>query len=329
MATKKGPRHWREILRDRSSNYRRAKRELSQRFLGVPVRGNAIRDVKVAPDILANLVAIGVAEKRSDRVLQDHPAITFYVKEKVPRSMLTRRMTLPRTIDGLTCDVVACGRTRPALGEPPGSTMIDPPGPGAQIQVPGANPGTLGAIIRDGNGNACLISNCHVLSGDLASGVGMPVFQPQLSAIGSREIATVTQVIPLRDQHTNWADVAIARLTAEASAEIPSVGFLTGVGEPEDGMPVVKYGFRTGLQEAFLESIDTDFQQAYGLRNMRFKEVHVYLGDGFADLGDSGSVIVDATTRQAVGLFFATGQGLHFSIPMSSIARELPDLIWA
>lgn len=330
MAGKSGQKNWREALRVRSSDYRQAKRELSQRFLGVPVRGSAIRQVKIAAEILQNLVGVGVSEKRCNRSPQDSPSVTFYVKEKLPRSLLTRRMMLPRTIEGLTCDVVACGRPRPAQGGAPLASVVNPLAPGAQIQVPGVAPGTLGAIVRDKDGDDCLITNCHILSGDLASGLGRSVYQPQVSALGSREIARVSELVPLRTNHVNWADVGLAKLTGGAlSAAIPHIGLLTGHGEPEEEAPVVKFGFKTGLQEAVLDSIDTDFALSYGFMTAMFKEVHVYRGSGFADVGDSGSTIVEPVSRTSMGLLFATAGVLHYAIPVSSIARVLPDLAWS
>src|SRR5947207_12242729 len=89
------------------SDFRDAKRTASERFLGLRKRGEQVHPVSIATEILANLVGIGVAEKRTGRQPCGVAAITFYVERKLPKSRLSRRLMLPSKIAGLTCDVVA------------------------------------------------------------------------------------------------------------------------------------------------------------------------------------------------------------------------------
>lgn len=311
------------------SDFREAKRTASARFLGLQVRGQHVKTVAVATEILANLVGVGVAEKRTNRQPCGVPAITFYVERKLPKSRLNRRLMLPRTIAGLTCDVVACGRLRPATGNSP-SDRLDPLVPGAQVQVGGAEAGTLGAFVQDSDGDTCLISNCHVLSSDLATAEGQPVYQPGIGFPGSRQVATVKMVVPIRANGRNLVDVGIARLDpgVDHEADIPGVGRIIGTGRPSRVEPVAKFGQATLGTVGQFDSMDADVVVPYDFMTASFANVYVFRPGNFADSGDSGSVVVEPQSGTAVGIVFATSLLLNFAIPIEAVDDALPGLAW-
>lgn len=313
------------------SDYRAAKRAISERYLGIPRRGHKVRTVKIEPEVMANLVGIGVAEKRTDRSPRGVPAITFYVERKLPKSRLTRRLMLPKTLDGLTCDVAACGRVRPAMGGSP-SSPLDPLTPGAQIQIPGAAPGTLGAFVRDSDGDICLISNCHVLSLDLANGVGQPVTQPAQGYPGARRIATVKTIVSISADSRNRVDVALAKLDFGINHDpvVPGIGGITGTGVPSRSEPVAKFGQATWFTDGRFDSIDTDLAVSFDFITANFSNIYVFRPANFAGDGDSGSLVMEPTTGIAVGLIFATSPLLNFAIPVDAINEnaELSGLTW-
>jgi hypothetical protein len=315
-------------LCNRKSDYHLAKRTASARFLGIPKRGRRVQSVKIAPELMANLVGVGVAEKRSQRESCGVPAITFYVQRKLPKSRLTRRLLLPRTIDGLACDVVACGGMRPAQGELP-FELLDPVTPGAQIQVEGARSGTLGGFVRDADGDLCLVSNCHVLSTDLVT-PGAGVFQPGIEFPGSRRIATVKRVVSISADGVNTVDVALAKLEPGIAhdAAIPDLGPITGIGEPSPAARVRKVGQATLETSGRFDSVDTDVTVDYDILSANFTNICVFRPGSFADDGDSGSFIVEEDTGTLVGLLFATSALLNFAIPISAIDTALPGLTW-
>ena len=311
------------------SDYRAAKRMTSEKFLGVPVRGRYIKLTKQPLELIANLVGIGVAEKRTNRKSVGLPAITFYVKEKLPKSRLTRRLLLPKTIAGLTCDVVACGAVKPAQGGSP-SDPLDPVTPGAQIQVEGAEPGTLGGFVTDADGEECLISNCHVLSADLATGEGASVFQPAFGFPGSRRIATVKTVVSISANGRNRVDVALARMDSGIRTDhpIPGIGAITGTGRPSPGRSVAKYGQTTENTDGQFDSMDTDVVVSFGFSSALFARVYVFRPGSFAGAGDSGSLVVEPGSGTVVGIIFATSALLNFAIPAEAVEDEVGPLTW-
>lgn len=318
-----------QVLRG-SSSYHVAKREMSEVLLGVPRRGRKIQMVKRDPAQVANLVGVGVAEKRTERKGCGVPAVTFYVERKLPRSMLTRRLLLPRSIGGLVCDVVACGRISPAAGGP-AWTPLDPVVPGAQISIGGLNPGTLGAFVRDTDGEVCFLSNCHVLSRDLATGSDTPVFQPGTSFAGSRQIGTVKRVVPIYADRRNTVDVALARLDGNIHYDpgFSELGGLNGVlPEPQEFDDVVKFGAATGRTRGDLDSIETDLRVPFQFMTATFSRVSVFRPSSFADEGDSGSLVLVRRSVKAVGLVFAVSPLLAFAIPCSAISDALPGIEW-
>lgn len=318
-----------ELLK-RSSSYHLAKRELSEALIGVPRRGRKMQMVKRDPEQVANVVGIGVAEKRTDRKGCGVPAVTFYVERKMPRSMLTRRLLLPRSIGGLVCDVVACGRISPAAGGSPWSPL-DPVVPGAQISIGGMTPGTLGAFVRDADGEICFLSNCHVLSRDLATGNDTPVFQPGTSLTGSRQIGTVKRVVPIYADRRNTVDVALARLDGNIRYDpgFPDLGGLNGVlPEPQEFDELVKFGAATERTRGELDSIETDLRVPYQFMTATFSRVCVFRPSSFADEGDSGSLVVVRRSVKAVGLLFAVSPLLAFAVPSSAIINALPGIEW-
>jgi len=287
-----------------------------------------VRSVTIAPEILGNLVGIGVSEKRTSRRPCGIAAVTFYVERKLPKSRLTRRLMLPGAIAGMTCDVVACGKVRPAVAGSP-SDPLDPLIPGAQVQVTGSKAGTLGAFVRDAAGDICLISNCHVLSPDLAS-PSQGVHQPAIGYGGSRQVATVKKVVPISASDSNLVDVGLAKLDSgvQYQSAIPGVGSINGTGLPSRSEPVAKYGQATLETFGQFDSIDADIVVPFDFMTATFANVYAFRPSSFADEGDSGSIVVEKRTGTAVGLLFATSPLLKFAISIEAIDNALSGLTW-
>jgi hypothetical protein len=225
----------------------------------------------------------------------------------------------------MACDVVACGPLRPAVGGSP-LDPLNPLSPGAQIQVAGADPGTLGGFAQDASGAVYLVSNCHVLSPDLAT-EGASVFQPAIGSPGSRRIATVAQVIPIHSDGRNRLDIGLARLDPgiDFDPSIPTIGRILGTGIPAKAVPVFKYGQATLDTDGRLDSADADIVVDYPFLSASFSDVYSFRPSGFADDGDSGSAVVD-NAGLLVGFIFATSILLNFVIPVQAIT-DCPDFV--
>jgi hypothetical protein len=203
--------------------------------------------------------------------------------------------------------------------------------------------GTLGALIRDGDGKQYLLSNNHVLARSDQAAVGDAIVQPGLidnnctpngDGAGTLPVGTLTAWLPLDSNGTN-ADAAIAEVasrTVDPSGSIlelggrqadgtlvaapPGISSTGGRGEvAELQQRVAKSGRTTGLTCGGISAIGVDVSVDY-FRDCA--ETEPYLtktftnqlgvsGNRLSDAGDSGALIVDAENAEPVGLYFAGG----------------------
>jgi hypothetical protein len=154
-----------------------------------------------------------------------------------------------------------------------------------------------------------LISARHVLAGNRPR-IGGLIRQPD----GSQDIAVVERV-------SQKYDCAAARLReGQAYAlEILHVGKLAAVGDPVEGMLVIKAGAATGVTEGRITRVQgaqvtikplADFPLEYQL----------------SDTGDSGAAWVESETRAPVALHYSAqsgGESVAYAIPMPAALREL------
>jgi hypothetical protein len=192
--------------------------------------------------------------------------------------------------------------------------------------------GTLGAVV-EAAGTRFLLSNNHVLANENNLPVGSPIFQPGLLDQGnpiSDRIATLTRLIALRAGQPNAADCAIAEIL---NSKTVSAAFLAKVGRlrsPEpiaatEGMRVHKVGRTTGYTTGVVFDVSADVKVEYDLGILTFQDQILIRGtDGmFSDRGDSGSVIVDRTTRRATALLFAGSPSHTVANPLAEVLAQL------
>lgn len=310
------------------------KKQSAERFLGVPVRGKYLKEIKVPEQILGNLIGIGVSEKQSEGQACGVPSITFFVEEKVARNRLTKRERLPRTIDGVLCDVVACGALKPSQQDFRSYYPANPLRPGCEIGVSGDDGGlgTLGAFMLDPKGDVCLISNCHVLSpSDLAS-PGREVFQPAPGTLGSRKIADVTHVIPLATNQVNYVDLAVAKIVTGVpevtiSPVLPKLEPALGIGTLPYRREVEKYGAGSQETSGFYTAAYVDCRLPIKGRIYHFRDLQGFTPPDFARPGDSGSLVKRKDTDEYVSMILGES-GINFGMSVQAIERALPGFKW-
>lgn len=224
--------------------------------------------------------------------------------------------------------------------------------------------GTLGALIEDTSNNKYLLSNNHVLARSDHASVGDSIVQPGLidnnctpngDGPGTTPVATLTGWLPLSSNLTN-ADAAIAQVASGAvdlsgsilelgvkqpdgllAAAPPGVSSTGGKGETASlQLTVAKSGRTTGLTCASVSAMNLDISVDY---YQDCAETKPYLtktyanqlaisGNQFSDAGDSGSLVVDASNAEPVGLFFAGGidvygVGQGVANPATDVLAEL------
>lgn len=224
--------------------------------------------------------------------------------------------------------------------------------------------GTLGALLEGSDKRQYLLSNNHVLARSDQANVGDTVIQPGLidnnctpngDGPGTSVIGSLTGWLPLSSSLTN-ADAAIAQVAAHAvnpagdilelgarqadgtlAAAPPGISSTGGKGEPASlQMKVAKSGRTTGLTCAGISALNVDVKVDYFTD---CAETKPYLtktftnqigisGNEFSDAGDSGSLVVDASNAEPVGLFFAggtdaSGVGQGVANPVGDVLGEL------
>jgi hypothetical protein len=228
--------------------------------------------------------------------------------------------------------------------------------------------GTLGALVQSSSGTQYLLSCNHVLARSDQASTGEMIVQPGLiddgcypNGNGGTEtpVGVLTAWLPLSSASTN-ADAAIAQVNSGAvstsgaieelgaiqangtlAAAPPGISSTGGLGESGSvGLLVAKSGRTTGLTCASVAYVNLDVKVSY-FRDCG--ETQSYLtknytnqiaieGDNFSDAGDSGSLVVDASNAEPVGLFFAggvnnSGVGEGIANPAPTVLAELDTLL--
>lgn len=203
--------------------------------------------------------------------------------------------------------------------------------------------GTLGALVRDPQGNDYILSNNHVLAESDQGRVGDTIDQPglidgactPLNRPGSvvNPVGTLKYIVPLASPQTN-VDAALA-LAAPGAFE-PN-GAILGLGKPGAdgqlsaappmagtgealtaanlGMEVAKSGRTTGLTCSNIEAVALtvkidyykDCAETQPYTTKIFTNQIGISGSHFTDSGDSGALVLNAANSEAIGLYFAGG----------------------
>ncbi len=204
--------------------------------------------------------------------------------------------------------------------------------------------GTLGSLIQNSAGTQYLLSNNHVLARSDQASTGETIVQPGLiddnctpygqSGAAATPVGVLTAWLPLSSSTTN-VDAAIAQVNSGAvstsgaiqelglpqgngtlAAAPPGISSTGGKGETAlVGMTVAKSGRTTGLTCANITAVNLNVEVSYYkdcaentpyLTKTYTNQIGIE-GNQFSDAGDSGSLVVDASDAEPVGLFFAGG----------------------
>jgi Peptidase family S64 len=349
--------HFVENAPGKWNDLREARAALAQRFIHGPRaeaarrldgRNAALAAVRavtgaITPNPTENVVGVGIGEKISDGRQTGALAVKFLVRMKYAQAHMDGKQALPRDIDGIPTDVEEVGtfrrlagaaaRRRPA-GMPNPRTKFRPAHPGCSVgfQDPAGAftmAGTFGAVVKDRSG-IYVLSNNHVLADENQLPIGAPIFQPGLLDGGNAstdQIASLTRFVRLDPTKPNSVDCAIAKATSASivSNQVLHIGAPAGVAAAAIDMSVHKFGRTTGYTVGRVTSVDTDVTVGYEMGNVTFSEQIIIVGNAgtaFSKAGDSGSLILERGTNEAVGLLFA-GSSTH------TIANHLEDVLKA
>jgi len=282
---------------------------------------------------LPNVVGVGVGYKQTEDETSDTLAVIVYVRRKYAATSLRKNELVPTELSAATSIEVpplpdGKGVTTEAAGG--GSVVTDvkevgeiqalaynarvrPAVPGYSLGHYAITAGTFGCLVRD----ACapcrtyVLSNNHVLANSNAASPGDPILQPGAFDGGTHPqdtIARLLRFVPIHfgspDRH-NLVDAAVATpLDARlVIASIVALGIPTGTVEASLGLDVVKSGRTTQTTAGRVIDVNATVAVNFGVGVAYFR--HQILTTAMSQGGDSGSLLMSRSERQATGLLFA------------------------
>lgn len=289
-------------------------------------RGAATASLLDAIPADSNIVGVGYGAKvTSGAGVFDGPAVRVYVRAKMPESALAASSIVPSAVNGLPTDVVAVGdiiaNARPTLC-------------GLSVGHVAITAGTLGCLVRRRGASTqdhFILSNNHVLANSNAASIGDIILEPGPLDGGAAfpPIADLTDFEPLDFTGSpNAIDAAIAKVRNSGDVLPDIAGGIARVAPKT--MPaalyqsVRKHGRTTLHTIGVVMDVAADIKVRFGTNLAHFEDQLAITGVGgaFSNGGDSGSLIVDAVTRRAVGLLFAGGAGTTFANPIDIVLNR-------
>lgn len=284
-----------------------------------------------------NVVGVGVSEK----IIGGNPtgimSVTIFVQMKFPIAHIPQDYILPQNVSGIETDVQEIGLILPLSNDSQSTSprqSIRPLRAGSSIGFNAPNDafetaGTLGGIVT-ADGIYYLLSNNHVLADEGRLPVGAPIYQPALLDGADwtvDRVAALTRLIPFTPGGANRVDAAIARIDDGILADTSGLGQdpPRGVRSAQLGAQVSKNGRTSGFTVGTVTSIDTDIRMPYGTGTYLFEGQIAISGAGmqFSSPGDSGALLIERTSGNAVGLLFGGGPTLSFGNHIESVLSAL------
>jgi hypothetical protein len=309
-----------------------------------------------------NVLGVGTGYKVSKGAKTDQLCVVALVRQKVPKEGLATEALLPESVDGVSIDVIEVGdlralqartdRWRPVPGgvslghykitagtfgavvrdRATGDRLIlsnnhvlansNDASPGDPIIQPGAADG--GQVSTDTIAHlerfvpldfgtqppVCNIATTVVVLANLLA--RLMTSKHRLQALQADPAAT------------NLVDAAVARPVndVEILDEILEIGVVQGTTPAALGMPVRKSGRTTAFTTGEILVLDATVSVSYGAgRTASFENqiVTTPMSQG----GDSGSLLVDGNSQQAVGLLFAGSEQSTIHSPIQAVLDSL------
>ncbi|MCK6625876.1 MAG: S1 family peptidase [Anaerolineae bacterium] len=186
--------------------------------------------------------------------------------------------------------------------------------------------GTLGGKVADRQtGREMILSNWHVLAAAWSAPPDLPIYQPhQINGRRLQEpIARLTRHAV--DRHLDAAVAATTGLRPLSNEQL-GLGPVTGAKTPELGLRVSKSGRGSEVTSGVITGVGGYRVRYYdGMQQVIRHIVHIAQtaeGGPVSSPGDSGSLWLEANTRQAVGLHF-----IGSDVPEYALALEMQPVL--
>jgi hypothetical protein len=302
-----------------------------------------------------NVVGVGVGYKKSKGQQLDVLSVVCLVTHKT--SDLPPEGYIPSSLDAVPTDVIQVGeitafqsntsRVRPA----PGGVSI------GHYAITAGTLGVV--VKDRATGDRLILSNNHVLANSNNAQIGDAIIQPgdaDGGQINTDTIATLERFEPIRfsgepgtcsiansyaqvgnfiarvlgsshrmqtviqQAQSNLIDAALARPINDGDVldEILNIGTVDGTVEAALGMTVRKTGRTTGYTSGTINLLDATVNVSYGTNRTAQFDGQIVAG-AMSQGGDSGSLVVDGNSNNAVGLLFAGSSSTTIINPIQHV----------
>ncbi len=201
--------------------------------------------------------------------------------------------------------------------------------------------GTISCFCRsvqhgDNPSTVFVLSNNHVFADVNRAHIGDNLFQPGPADGGGQgdHFAELHRFVHIQLGGTapNRVDAAIGRLLPgiDINRQVCSIGAITGIKRAEENLEVRKHGRTTGFTEGFV--FDPSIDSLVGMDHSDPSVVALFQNQmrinvsvpftAFGLGGDSGSLVLDRSSGEAVGLYFAGPQGGEYGL-----ANQIEDVV--
>lgn len=275
-----------------------------------------------------NIVAIGIAEKVTEKHKTGHLGLCFYVEKKIPKSKIDSSKIVPPVLSvaGRTAvftDVQQIGKIRPQINKRSSPLMS-----GFSVGND-TDTGTLGALVRK-SGKLFILSNSHVLARSGKGKVGDDIFFPgERDTSGElQKVGELSKIFPFKkgDDFLNKMDVALAKVDGELDDDldfsIRGTKLPLATIAPVRDMKVLIRGRTSGDSEGKIDDVNFSTVIDYdGVGPVGF--LNQVKCSRYSKPGDSGAIVVDKESGKIVGLHFAGSPEGSIFTPITTIVKAL------
>ncbi|MEV0536199.1 hypothetical protein [Kitasatospora sp. NPDC050463] len=275
-----------------------------------------LKELRVVPGVISSFSAQG---ERPARPPLDGVAIGI-TAVKSDRFLLAVRIQKPgpatkQVVQHLQDEAVGEADVR-VLGEVQAQCGCGPLASGSSAAHPNVTAGTVGPFVKVSDERSlCVVSNNHVFADCNRGSEGDEIVHPSpydLSQHACDRIGTLAGFVRLLGAQPNEVDAALCRLDDGVDVDPRIGGTVPFLGEGiEVGMAVEKVGRTTGHTHGIVTAFEVDNVTVgyQGIGTFTFDgqiEVHTEGAEArFSEGGDSGSLVFESLSGQAVGLLFA------------------------
>jgi len=276
-----------------------------------------------------NTVGVGIGYKITKGKPTKEKVLQVYVVRKRSKHRLKGHELIPEAVAAgrelVSTDVIEVGKIRP-------ETLITraPIQPGYSIGHMKVSAGTFGALVTRGKSYAAL-SNSHVLAAAGKGKKGDVILYPGKVDRGRQPKDQVAKLAAFRrfetgGDYTNTIDAAVATFDRDRvkslRSDIKGLGIPRGTTKAVLGMAVTKTGRTTATTKGQVLGLRARLQIEYeGVGLVGFKD-QVFC-TRYSKPGDSGSLVLDAKSKRAVGLHFAGGAKGSFFNPIDRVLKAM------